>query len=78
MPLSIPKLDELPLTMLEKTTDKGIAHTFIAELREKHDVDSAVFFIDGSRSLKDACRCHSLNFRYERHENRNNVERIFR
>jgi transposase-like protein len=39
---------------------------------------NAVFLIDGSHSLKDACRRHSLDFRYERHGNRNSVERIFR
>ena len=39
---------------------------------------NAVFLIDGSHSLKDACRRHSLDFRYERHGNRDSVERIFR
>jgi len=39
---------------------------------------TAVFLIDGSHSLKDACRRHSLDFRYEKHGNRNSVERVFR
>jgi len=38
----------------------------------------AVFLIDVSHSLKDACRRHSLDFRYERHGDRNSVERVFR
>ena len=73
-----PETSELLHTALETTTNKGIAHRFFAELREKHDVDDAVFVIDGSHSLKDACRRHSLDFRYERHGNRNSVERVFR
>ena len=77
MLLSILK-HELLHTTLKPTTNKVIAHTFFAELREKHDVDDAVFLIDGSHSLKDACRRHSLDFRYERHGNRNSVKRVFR
>jgi len=38
---------------------------FIIELREKRDVNNAVFLIDGSHLLKDACRRHSLDFRYK-------------
>jgi len=73
-----PETNELLHTKLEPTTNKVIAHAFFAELREKHDVDDAVFLIDGSLSLKDACSRHSLDFRYERHGNRNSVERVFR
>ena len=70
--------NELPYTRLELTTNSVIAHTFFVELREKHDVDNAVFLVDRSHSLKDACRRHGLNFRYENHGNRNSIERIFR
>ena len=73
-----PETNELLHTTLEPTTNKVIAHAFFAELREKHDVDDAVFLIDGSLSLKDACSRHGLDFRYERHGNRNSVERVFR
>jgi transposase-like protein len=73
-----PETNELLHTTLETTTNKVIAHTFFADLREKHNVDGAVFLIDGSHSLKDACRRHSLDFRYERHRNRNSVEHVFR
>ena len=70
--------NELLHIALEPTTNNGIAYAFFAELREKHDVDDTVFLIDGSHSLKDTCRRHSLDFRYERHENRNSVECVFR
>jgi len=73
-----PETNELLHTKLEPTTNKVIAHAFFTELREKHDVDNAVFLIDGSLSLKDACSRHGLDFRYERHGNRNSVERVFR
>ena len=73
-----PESNKLLCTTLEPTTNKVIAHAFFAELREKHDVENAVFLIDGSHSLKDACRRHGLNFRYEKHGNRNSVERVFR
>jgi len=73
-----PQTNELLHTKLEPTANKVIAHAFVAELREKHDVDDAVFLIDGSQSLKAACSRHGLDFRYERHGNRNSVERVFR
>jgi putative transposase len=51
---------------------------FFADLREKHDIDDAVFLVDGAPTLKDACQRHGLRFRYEKHGNRNAVERVFR
>jgi len=65
-------------TQLEPTTNSVLAQQFLAQLREKHDVDDALFLIDGSLSLKDACSRHNLDLRVERHGDRNNVERVFR
>ncbi len=62
---------------LEPVRTNVFAHAFFAELREKHDVDDAVFLVDGATPLQDACSRH-LDFRYERHGNRNSVERVFR
>jgi len=73
-----PQTNELLHTKLEPTRTNVIAHAFFAELREKHAVDDAVFLVDGAAPLKDACQRHGLDFRYERHGNRNNVERVFR
>jgi transposase-like protein len=73
-----PDTNELLHTKLEPTRTNVIAHAFFRELREKHDVDDAVFLIDGAVPLKDACQRHGLDFRYERHGNRNSVERVFR
>ncbi len=69
--------NELLHATLEPITNSVIAQSFVAEIREKHNVSGAVFLIDGSHSLKDACSRHSLDFRYERHGNRNSAERVF-
>ena len=73
-----PETNELLHTKLEPTRTNVLAHAFFTELREKHDVDDAVFLIDGATPLKDACNRHGLDFRYEKHGNRNSVERVFR
>ncbi|MFD1562278.1 IS6 family transposase [Haloarchaeobius amylolyticus] len=73
-----PASNELLHTKLEPTRNKVIASAFFTELREKHDVDDAVFLVDGDKSLNYACQRHSLDFRHERHGNRNSVERVFR
>ncbi|WP_460539391.1 IS6 family transposase, partial [Haloplanus salinarum] len=62
-----PETNELLHTRLETTRNNVIAHSFFRELREKHDVDDAVFLVDGAKPLNDACRRHGLDFRYERH-----------
>ncbi|SEO13467.1 Transposase (or an inactivated derivative) [Halorientalis persicus] len=73
-----PDTNELLHTKLEPVRTNALAHAFFAELREKHDVDDAVFLVDGAAPLKDACQRHGLDFRYEPHGNRNSVERVFR
>ncbi|WP_075936855.1 IS6 family transposase [Halosegnis longus] len=73
-----PKTNELLHTKLEPTTTKVLAHSFLTELSEKHDVSDAVFLVDGSHSLQDACQRHGFDFRYEKYGNRNAVERVFR
>jgi transposase-like protein len=73
-----PETNELFHTSLEPTTNTVIAQTFLAEIEEKHDVSEAVFLVDGSHSLQAACHRRGYNFRYEKHGNRNAVERVFR
>ncbi len=73
-----PDSNELLHIKLEPTRTNVISHAFFAELREKHDVDDAVFLVDGATPLKDACSRHGLDFRYQKHGNRNSVERVFR
>ncbi len=73
-----PQTNELLHTKLRPTTTTVLAHSFLTELSEKHDVDDAVFLVDGSKSLQAACQRHSFGFRYEKHGNRNAIERVFR
>jgi transposase-like protein len=73
-----PESNELLHTKLEPTRTNALAEMFFGELREKHDVDDAVFLVDDATPLKEACHRHGLDFRYERHGNRNSVERVFR
>ena len=55
-----------------------LTETFLRELREKHDVSDAVFLVDGARHLQTALHRAGLRFRYERHGNRNSIERVLR
>ena len=73
-----PETNELLHTKLRPTTTKVLAHSFLTELTEKHDVSDAVFLVDGSHSLQAACHRQGFDFRYEKHGNRNAVERVFR
>ena len=60
------------------TTTTALTERFLQELREKHDVDDAVFLVDGAKHLQTALQRAGLRFQYERRGNRNSVERVFR
>jgi len=73
-----PETNELQHTKLKPTRTNVLAHAFFGELRKKHDIDGAVFLVDGATPLKDARTRHGLDLRHERHGNRNSVERVLR
>jgi transposase-like protein len=73
-----PETNELLHTSLEPTTNTVNAQTFLAEIDGKYDVSDAMFLVDGSHSLQAACHQAGYDFRYEKHGNRNTVERVFR
>ncbi len=73
-----PQTNRLLHTKLRPTTTTVLTHSLLTELSEKHDVNDAVFLVDGSKSLQAACQRHGFDFRYEKHGNRNAVERVFR
>ena len=73
-----PETNKLLHTTLETTRNTTIAQQFLTEVGEKHDVSEAAFLIDGAQSLQAACRRAGYDFRYEKHGNRNAVERVFR
>ena len=51
---------------------------FLRELRQKHDIETAVFLVDGTQYLQTALQRAGLRFQMGRHGNRSAVERIFR
>ncbi|KPN30204.1 hypothetical protein SY89_01251 [Halolamina pelagica] len=63
---------------LSPTRNQAITEMFLSELREKHLVDDAVFLVDSAPWLQAALHRHGLDYRYEKHGNRNSVERVFR
>jgi len=75
--LSIPIQTILLHTKLEQIRTNVTADQFFAELRKKHDVDDATFLVDGVVPLYRSCEKHGFGFRYERHGDRNSVERVF-
>lgn len=54
-----------------------IADQFVAESRDKHDIDDAIFLVNGAVPLHQAYEKHDLDFRYERHEIQDSVKSVF-
>ena len=73
-----PQTDDLLHVRLFSTTTTSLTEIFLRELREKHDVETAVFLVDGAQHLQTALQRAGLRFQIHRHGNRNAVERIFR
>jgi putative transposase len=72
-----PDTNELLYLRLFSTTTTALTEIFLRELRQKHDVEDAVFLVDGANHLQTALHRAGLRFQTERHGNRNAVERIF-
>ncbi|MDT3434239.1 IS6 family transposase [Haloarcula sp. 1CSR25-25] len=73
-----PQSNELLHVRLFATTTTTLTELFLRELRQKHDVETAVFLVDGAQHLQIALQRAGLRFQMCRHGNRNAVERIFR
>lgn len=73
-----PESNHLLHVRLFSTTTTTLTEIFLRELREKHDVDSAVFLVDGAQHLHTALTRAGLRFQTEYYGNRNAIERIFR
>jgi putative transposase len=73
-----PQSNELLHVRLFATTTTALTEIFLRELRQKHDVETAVFLVDGAQHLQTALHRAGLRFQICRHGNRNAVERIFR
>ena len=73
-----PQTNKILHLRLFSTTTTALTEIFLKELRQKHDVETAVFLVDGAKHLRAALQRAGLRFQTERHGNRNTVERIFR
>ena len=73
-----PESNELLHTKLVPTRNTVLVRSFFTELCEKHDVEDATFLVDGAQPLQTSCVRLGLDFRDERHGDRNSVERVFR
>jgi len=73
-----PETNELLHVRLFSTTATALTGIFLRELRQKHDVDDALFLVDAAPHLKSAVHRAGLRFQVNRHGDRNSVERVFR
>jgi len=73
-----PQTNEILHLRLFSTTTTALTEIFLKELRQKHDVETAVFLVDSAKHLQAALQRAGLRFQTERHGNRNAIERIFR
>jgi len=73
-----PETNNLLHVRLFSTTTTALTDIFLRELRQKHDVETAKFMIDGAQNPQTALQRAGLRFRMCRAGNRNAVERIFR
>jgi putative transposase len=63
---------------LYPTRTTAITSMFLSERREKHQVNDAVFLVDGTPWSQAACRRHGLRFQHVTHGDRNAAERVLR
>jgi putative transposase len=63
---------------LFSTTTKALTEIVLGELQRKHDLDDAQVLIDDADHLQTPLQRAGLQFRVQRHGNRNAIERLFR
>jgi len=63
---------------LFSTTTTSLTEIFPKEIRQKRDVETAVFLVDGAKHHQAALQGAGLRFRTERHGNRNAAKHVFK
>ena len=63
-----PATNNILHTRLHSTTTTALTERFLQELTEKHDLDDAVFLVDGAKHLQTAPRRFGLRIRYKNME----------
>ena len=72
-----PETNKFLHVRLFTTTTTALTQRFLQELREKHNVENAVFLVDYAQHLTAALRRAGLRFQTTRHGKRNAIEHIF-
>jgi len=62
-----PQTNELLHIRLFSTTTTALTELFLNELREKHNVESTLFLVDGAKHLQTVLNRAGLRFQTERH-----------
>lgn len=73
-----PETNHLLRIRLYSTTTTALTEIFLWGLREKHEVETAVFLVDNAQHLQTALQRVGIRFQTRRHGNRIAIERIFR
>jgi putative transposase len=73
-----PQTNQILHARLFQTRTTQLTVLFVRELREKQQIEQAVFLVDAAAHLIAALERLDLRFQVVRHGNRNSVERIFR
>ena len=73
-----PQTNEILHLRLFSTTTTALTEILLKELRQKHDVETAVFLVDGAKPLQAALQRAGLRFQIELHGNRNAVEHVLK
>ncbi|WP_276256326.1 DDE-type integrase/transposase/recombinase [Halomontanus rarus] len=71
-----PETNEFPHITLCSTRTTALTEMVLRELREKHNVEDAVFLVDSAPWLKATPHYLGHRFRYEKHGNRNAAEHL--
>ena len=72
-----PKTNVILHVRLYPSRNIALTKRFLRELREKHSIDDAEFFVDGAPWLQAGLFELGMHFRHETHGDRNPVERVF-
>ena len=71
-----PQTSEILHLRLFSVITTALIEIFRKELRQKHDVETAVFLVGGAKYLQAALQRTGLRFQTQRYGNRNAVKRI--
>lgn len=72
-----PRTNEIAHVSLYPNTNKTTMRQFLAELHRRYQLDDVVFLVDGGNLLGPVFDTGGYDYRVVRHDNRNEIERVF-